>query len=202
MAAITTSVAQAAALHPLIAQAAALGYPAAVLGFTPEQRQYWHEPGLPWWTEELRENPPLGYNGHSILPFTAHIEGQRMAPRFPAGCAVMLVPVYAKQNLVLGKVYTYSYRNAESGELEMTIGRLLKIGGNCLEVTADSLGPDDADRAIWLLREEEREAVWDVREVAYYVSYPGEQEQAALLAAPVVLPLATEPTPTPLAAAA
>lgn len=149
-----------------------LGYPSFLLGFTPSDKAYWQEPGLPWWTPELRDNPPLGYNGLSILPFTGWIEGSRMAPRFPKGCAVMLVPVYRRENLVVGKVYTYSYRNEASSELEMTIGRLVKIGGNYLEVAADNPSPDAASRTIWLLRDNKEQAVWDVREVSHYVSYP------------------------------
>jgi hypothetical protein len=149
-----------------------LGYPSHLFGFTPEQKAYWQEPGLPWWTAELRDNPPLGYNGLTIVPFTAYVESDRMAPRFPKGCAVMLVPVYGRENLVLGKVYTYSYQDGESGELAMTIGRLIKIGGNYLEVAADSPSPDEADRTIWLLRDNEAQAAWDVREVSHYVSYP------------------------------
>jgi len=125
-----------------------LGYPSALFDFTPQQKEYWAEPGLPWWTPELRDTPPLGYNGFPILPFTAYIESERMAPRFPKGCAVMLVPVYGRENLVLGKVYTYAYRDSESGELAMTTGRLAKLGGNYLEVVVDNPSPDEADRTI------------------------------------------------------
>lgn len=154
--------------------AAQRGYPSHLFGFTPQERAYWYEPDLPFWTEALRQDPPLDHRGNPLLPFTAWLEGERMAPRFLAHTGVLLAPVYERQHLVLGKVYTYSYRNSETGELEMTIGRLVKIRGNYLEVAADNPQPGEADRTIWLLREEEAEAVWDVREVRYYVSYPGE----------------------------
>jgi hypothetical protein len=157
---------------PLEQQAARLGLPSTLFGFTPNERGYWNETDLPWWTPEMRDNPPLDYQGNTIVPFTAWIGGDRMAPRFPAGAGVMLSPVFDRKNLVLGKVYTYSYRDAESGELEMTIGRLVKICGNYLEVAPDNPGPGCADRTIWLLREDEQKAVWDVREVTHYVSYP------------------------------
>jgi hypothetical protein len=149
-----------------------LGYPSSLFGFTPTDAAYWYEPGLPWWTPELRDNLPLDYQGNPVLPFIAHVEGHRMAPRFPEGCGVMLVPVFERKNLIVGKAYTYSYLNEESGELEMTIGRLVKIGGNHLEVAPDNPGPNAASRAIWLLRDNEAQAVWDVREVSHYVSYP------------------------------
>jgi hypothetical protein len=153
-------------------EAQQLGFPSSLFGFTPEQREYWQEPGLPWWTPEMRDNPPLGYNGLSKVPYTAYLGGHRMAPRFPKGCGVMLAPVFDRKHLVLGKVYTYSYRDAESGQLEMTIGRLVRIGGNNLEVICDNPSPDEPNRTIWLLRDDEAQAVWDVREVTHYVSYP------------------------------
>jgi hypothetical protein len=153
-------------------EAARLGFPASLFGFTPQQKEYWQEPSLPWWTEQLRANPPVGYNGEPKVPFTAYIQGNRMGPRFPNGCAVMLAPTFERKHLVIGKVYTYSYRDAESGEMEMCIGRLVKIGGNHLEVTSDISSLGDPDRAIWLLRDDEAQAVWDVREVTHYVSYP------------------------------
>jgi len=154
--------------------AAERGYPSHCFGYFPNEAAYWREPGLPWWTEALRDNPPLDYRGQPMLPFTAWVEGERMAPRFPAHTGVMLVPVFEKANLVLGKVYTYQYSDSETGEQAMTIGRLVKIGGNYLEVAADNPRPVDANRTIWLLRDTEQEAVWDVREVTHYVSYPGE----------------------------
>jgi hypothetical protein len=153
-------------------RAEALGLPATLFGFTPSQGQYWREPGLPWWTPELRDKPFLDYQGKPILPLTAWVQGNSMAPRFPDLSGVIVMPVGERKNLVIGKVYTYSYRNAESGELEMTFGRLKKIAGNYLEVAADNPSPDEAHPTIWLLREDEKEAVWDVREVTHYINYP------------------------------
>jgi hypothetical protein len=178
MVAIATPVAQVTDLATLspTAQAAALGLPALLQGLTPAQDGYWYESGLPWWTEALRENPPLDYRGYPLLPFTAWIEGNRMAPRFPDGTGVMLAPVGERKNLVLGKVYTYTYQDSKTGEQAMTMGRLVKIGGNYLEVVIDNPCPTEADRTIWLLRDNEQEAVWDVREVTHYVSYPSEAE--------------------------
>lgn len=174
MVAIASPVPQPTACHPLTTQAVALGYPATLFGFTPQDAAYWREPGLPYWTEALRDNPPLDYRGTPHRPYTAWIEGERMAPRFPAGAGVKLTPVGERQRLVLGRVYTYTYRSQATGLVEMTMGRLVNIGGNYLEVAADNPSPDEADRTIWLLRDNEHEAVWDVHEVSYYVSYPGE----------------------------
>jgi hypothetical protein len=165
MVAIVTPVSVAA---PGPAEAAALGYPATLFGLTPAEADYWREPGLPWFTDALRQNPPLGYDNFPTIPFASWLEGNDMAPRFPKGCAVQSVPVFEKQRLVIGRVYLYSFQVPETGEWRWNIGRLVKIGGNCLHVKADN----NPVPAIWLLREKESEAVWDVREVTYYESYP------------------------------
>jgi hypothetical protein len=172
MVAIATPVPQATSLHPLVAQAAALGYPATLFGCTPEQHEYWVEPGLPLLTPELRKDFPLGYNGLPALPMLAHLQGNDMGPRFPDGCGVVIVAVYELKNLVLGRVYTYSFRNLETGYREMAIGRLTKIGGNYLEVKADN----HPTPSRWLLREEPGQAVWDVHEVTHYASDSGKDE--------------------------
>lgn len=158
------------------------GYPSTLFGFTPEQREYWHEPGLPWFTAEMFQNPPADtregtpdyYKGWATLPCIGDIAGEHMAPRFPRGCAINTMPVFHKGMLVVGKVYVYRFENKETGEVEWNMGRLVKIGGNYLEVASDNPGPDEADRTIWLLREEEGQATWDVREVTHYAAYPGE----------------------------
>jgi len=162
------SVAALATPTTLEQEAARLGLPNTLFGFTPNERGYWQEPGLPWLTEELRNNPPLGYNGQRTILCYGEMGGDNMAPRFPKGCWIHSVPVYKKKNLVLGRVYTYRYLDQETQEWAWEIGRLVKIGGNYLEAKADN----NPTPSIWLLREEEREAVWDVREVTHYVSYP------------------------------
>ncbi|MGI4871495.1 MAG: hypothetical protein ACRYFX_09990 [Janthinobacterium lividum] len=149
-------------------EAQQLGFPATLFGFTPNDRAYWHEPGLPWFTPELRENPPLNRVGLQSIPCIGDIATDSMAPRFPRGCAVNTMPVHKREYLVLGRVYTHCFLNAETGEWEWAIGRLVKIGGNYLEVKADN----DPTPAIWLLREEEAQAVWDVWEVTHYAYYP------------------------------
>ncbi|GAA4503160.1 hypothetical protein GCM10023172_27550 [Hymenobacter ginsengisoli] len=188
MVAVATRVPQAVAglttLTPT-AQAAALGYPATLVGFTPDQRGYWFEPGLPWFTAEMFQNHPLDnregtpdyFKGWSTIPCIGDVECDHMAPRFPRGCAINTMPVHTKDMLVVGKVYTYRYTNSATGLEEWNIGRLVKIGGNYLEVASDNPSPDEADRTIWLLEEEEHKATWAVREVTHYASYPSEEGQ-------------------------
>lgn len=186
MVAVIAPVPQATACHPLTAQAAALGYPATLFGFTPDQRGYWHESGMPWLTRaqmNFTADMPLDRRGNQALLCIGHIESNNMAPRFPAGCAVQSAPVWDKANLVIGRVYICCYREGGVQDWQYEIGRLAKIGGNYLEVTVDNPRPDAADRSIWLLREEPGQEVWDVREVTHYVSYPGEDEFLATSAA-------------------
>jgi hypothetical protein len=149
-------------------EAAALGLPATLFGFTPNQRDYWYEPGLPWFTDQLRQHPPIGYDGHAGIPFVSWIASNGMAPRFPHGCAVHSVAVFEKKNLVVGRVYLYCYQQAKTQKWQWSIARLVKIGGNYLEVKADN----DPTPSLWRLRDDERQAVWDVREVTHYASYP------------------------------
>jgi hypothetical protein len=150
-------------------QAARLGFPSTLFGFTPQQQEYWCEPGLPWQTKELWEDAPLGYNGLKLVWHYGTLSGNYMAPRFPKGCVVNMAPVCEKKNLVVGKVYAYSYRDATTGEWQTQLGRLEKIGDNYLEARADNQ-PEIG--LIWLLRAKDHEAVWDVWEVTHYVSYP------------------------------
>ena len=152
------------------AQAAALGYPAVLHGATPTQSSYWREPGLPWLTHDIWLNAPLGYEGTKLIWCYAEPAGNSMAPRFPKGCCVNVAPVHAKQNLVVGRVYLYVYQNGTTGEEACQLGRLERICGNFLVATFDN----DPTPALWLLREEEDQAVWDVYEVTHYVRYPAE----------------------------
>lgn len=171
MVALATSIPQATDLHPFVAQAAAQGYPTTLFGFTPEQKEYWHEPGLPWLP--LNKEMPMGYGKTRMIPCSLLIDrGSRMAPRFPQGCEVNVTPVYEKKNLVMGKVYLYVYRNSETGKEACDLGRLSHIGGNYLKVTFDN----DPVPALWLLRDDEQQAVWDVYEVTHYAIYPGGDE--------------------------
>jgi hypothetical protein len=154
-------------------RAHALGLPATLFGFTPEQKEYWHEPGLPWFTTDMYDNPPLGYNGLSTIPHFGNMAADNMAPRFPKGCSVNTRAVHEKKNLVVGRVYTYHYQDTQTGAWRREMGRLVKIGSNYLEVKADNC-PTPSQ---WLLREDEQQAVWDVNEVTHYASYPGEDER-------------------------
>jgi hypothetical protein len=156
-------------------RAQVLGLPATLFGFTPDNSAYWLEPGLPWLTPTMYDNMPLGYDGHPVLLCIGEMGGDNMAPRFPKGCSVQTAPVFEKGNLVVGRVYTYRYWDAQDEAWAVEIGRLTKIGGNYLEAQADNCPTP----SIWLLRETEREAVWDVREVTHYVNYPSEEEEAA-----------------------
>lgn len=165
----------AAPLSTATTRAQALGLPATLFGFTPDHRAYWLEPGLPWLTAAMHDNMPLGYNGAPALLCIGEMGGDNMAPRFPKGCSVQTVPVFDKANLVVGRVYTYRYWDAEAEAWAWEIGRLRKVGGNYLETQADNC----PTASLWLLRDTEQEAVWDVREVTHYVDYPSEEEEAA-----------------------
>lgn len=150
-------------------EAAALGFPAALFGFTPEQRAYWHEPGLPWLTAAQVNAPLLDARGLPTVPTYFDIRSQNMAPRFPAGAVVVGLPVFSRRQLAVGKVYAYGYTDAETGQRCHQLGRLEVIGDNYLQARADNR----ADLGlIWLLREVPGEELWDVREITHYVTYP------------------------------
>jgi hypothetical protein len=148
-----------------------LGYPSHLFGFTPEQKDYWHEPELPQLTArqtQFIDEMPLDYQGHAAILCVGYLEGDQMAPRFPNGCGVHTMPLFEKAQLVVGRVYTYSFRNEETGETDYEMARLVKIGGTYVEAKADNRPAP----SIWLLREEPGQEVWDMREVSHYVSYP------------------------------
>ncbi len=170
MVAITAPVMQATEclLTPAAARAQALGYPTTLQGCTPEENDYWREPGLPFWTPESMNNPLANYGGMLLKPFLAYVTGNSMAPRFPHNCGVCVTPVVEKKNLIVGRVYTYHARNQKSGEFEMAIGRLIKVEDNYLEVIADN----HPLSAIWPLQKEVGKEVWGIYEVVYYASYP------------------------------
>ncbi|MGI4735564.1 MAG: hypothetical protein ACRYG7_10335 [Janthinobacterium lividum] len=174
MVAIAKPIPQAAndlqALTPT-AQAAALGYPSTLQGYTPDQSQYWREPGLPLVTHEVWLNAPLGYTSTKLIWCRAELGSNDMAPRFPKGCVVNVAPVLERKNLVIGKVYLYVYLDTETGEEASQMGRLEKIGGNCLWARADN---DPKVGLCWLLLDDERKAVWNVHEVTHYFSYSAE----------------------------
>jgi hypothetical protein len=152
-------------------QAAALGYPSTLQGYTPDQSQYWREPGIQLITPEFWANAPLGYNKLKLVWCRLAVGGNDMAPRFPKGCEVNVAPVYERKNLVIDKVYVYVYRDTETGEEAYQIGRLEKIEDYCLWARADN-APTVALR--WLLHNDECKAVWNVYEVTHYFSYPAE----------------------------
>lgn len=179
MVAIASPVAQVTDLVILspTAQAAALGYPPTLFGYTPAGRRYWREPGLLYLATDTYEAMPLDCNGFEMLRHCCEFGGNDMAPRFPKGCWVNVAPVHEKKNLVVGKVYVYRYLNYETGKEEYQAGRLESIGGNCLWARADN---NPGVRLCWRLNEDEpQRAVWDVFEITHYVSYPGEQEGVA-----------------------
>lgn len=146
-----------------------LGYPSALFGFTPDQEAYWHEPGLPLLTLQESSSPPVLRNGLTGLWVPCDFITESMAPRFPKGCTVNVAPVFSRANLVVGRVYLYAYQDEATGQLAYQVGRLEKVGGNCLWARADNR-PEV--RLVWCLREDEREAVWDVYEVTHYLHYP------------------------------
>jgi hypothetical protein len=116
----------------------------------------------------MHRDMPLDYRGQKAILCIGYMGGNNMAPRFPIGCGVHTMPVYDKENLVVGRVYTYRFWDEETKDWAYEMGRLVKIGGNYLEVKADNYPTP----SIWLLREEAEKAVWDVREVTHYTSYP------------------------------
>lgn len=175
MTAVAPAALVAAAPSTGTARAQAQGLPATLFGFTPEQPEYWLEPELPWLTLAVQANMPLDYLGGQALICVGDIDTDRMAPRFPRGCSVQTVPVYEKKNLAVGRVYTYRFWDALAQAWSWEIGRLVKVGGNYLEVKADN----NPTPSLWLLSEVPGQEVWDVREVTHYASHPAAAAPAA-----------------------
>jgi hypothetical protein len=162
--------------------AAERGYPGTLLGFTPNDRAYWREPGL----------LPIAY-----LPNEA-IEGptdefifvtDRMAPRFPDGTVVGLEPVASRQDLVVGRVYVQLVNNAG----EYPVGRLARVGRTSLELTQDN----HSATLTWSLGAEEQTEMQDLYEVTCYSLYlPHDEarlpESPVNDARPLLLEIATD----------
>lgn len=149
-------------------EAQQLGFPSALFGFTPAQKEYWTEPGLPWVTPDMWENRPLGRNGQKLIWNRVLVGNQSMAPRFPKECSVTVARITEREHLQVGKAYLYVYRNQQTGEEECELGRLDRIGGNYLVATFDNYPTP----ALWLLEERTEQEFRNVYEVTHYISYP------------------------------
>lgn len=152
-------------------EAHALGFPATLFGFTPNEASYWREPGLPWLPTDWVSHPPQLRNGLPGVWCPCEFAGQSMAPRFPKGTTVNLAPVLHRANLLVGRVYVYAYSDEQTGQQAYQAGRLERVGGNCLWARADH---DPATRLCWLLREDPAQECWDVYEVTHYLHYPAQ----------------------------
>ncbi|GAA4362080.1 hypothetical protein GCM10023185_29640 [Hymenobacter saemangeumensis] len=152
-------------------KAIVLGFPATLFGFTPDQRGYWFEPGLPWTPQDMGTTPPIDKRGLPGVWLLVEFGNNSMAPRFPAGTVVNLTPVFTREQLTVGKVYAYLYTNHVTGKQEMCAGRLAVIGDSCLEATRDNGNPRE-QHMLWPLREAAGEETWGVYEVSHYQRYP------------------------------
>lgn len=150
-------------------QAAALGYPATVQGFTPNERGYWFEPGLPWMPADGQANMfTPDRRGMSIIWHFTEFGDNSMAPRFPAGTVVNIVPVWFRTELELGKVYGCRHKDPATGKERWQAGRLAVIGGNYLELTRDNAPVG----LIVRLRDDAAAETWDVYELTHHAHYP------------------------------
>jgi hypothetical protein len=137
--------------------AAERGYPATLMGFTPNDRAYWREPGL----------PPIAYlPSESMDGPTAEFifVTNRMAPRFPDGTVVGLEPVESRQDLVVGRVYVQLTANNVG---ELPVGRLARVGRTTLELTQDN----DPVPLTWSLGADEQTETQGLHEVTCYSLY-------------------------------
>lgn len=137
--------------------AAERGYPATLMGFTPTDRAYWREPGL----------PPIAYLPTELVgaPMAEFIfVTDRMAPRFPDGTVVGLEPVTSHYDLVVGRVYVHLAAN-EVGEYP--VGRLAQVDRTCLHLTQDN----DPTPLTWSLGADKQTVTQDLYEVTCYNLY-------------------------------
>lgn len=163
--------------------AAERGYPATFLGFTPADRAYWREPGLPPITclpSESADGPSAEFI----------FNGDDMAPRFPDGTVVGLEPVAARQNLVVGRVYVHF---APPGGGELPVGRLAHVGPTTLELMQDN----HPGRLVWPLGADAQTETQDLYEVTCYSLYlPHNEARLPAMsltdAQPVVLEVTTD----------
>lgn len=124
------------------------GFPTSFLGLTPNEQAYWAEPGLPWTNQtpntkaELEAFRLLG-NGVFI---DAHIQDDRMAPRFMQGCSVRVAPITNKQDIVEG-VYIWQWE--QKGTSYMNMGRLQQVLRGQLRMTQDVDGTELFCRLRW-----------------------------------------------------
>jgi hypothetical protein len=137
--------------------AAERGYPGTLMGFTPNDRAYWREPGL----------LPIAYLPSEAVdgPMTEFIFiTDRMAPRFPDGTVVGLEPVNSRQDLVVGRVYVHLGANEVE---ELPVGRLAYVGRSSLQLTQDNYPTP----LTWPLGAEEHTEMQDFYEVTCYSLY-------------------------------
>lgn len=124
------------------------GFPASIMGFSPNDTGYWAEPDLPWTNRtpntraELEAFRLLG-NGVFI---DAHIKDDRMGPRFMAGCSVRVSPITHRRDIKDG-VYIWQWE--QDGKQYMNMGRLQQVMRGQLQMTQDVDGSDVVCRLRW-----------------------------------------------------
>lgn len=137
--------------------AAERGYPTALMGFTPNDREYWREPGLP----PIAYLPSESIDGPTVeFIFVTN----RMSPRFPDGTVVGLEPVNSRQDLVVGRIYVHLVANSAG---ELLVGRLARVGCTSLELTQDN----DPSLLTWKLCAEVQNEMQHIYEVTCYSLY-------------------------------
>jgi hypothetical protein len=127
-----------------------------------------YEPGLPWLTPEIAQNPPLGYSGIRLIFRRIELTNDSMVPHFPVGAIVNVTRVIALKNLVVGRVYYREWLTSPFGEGVAQMARLLSIHDTYLLVQCDNARVP----TIWPLGESAHNPLCEVWEVTHYVHYP------------------------------
>lgn len=149
--------------------AARLGLPATVQGCTPNDADYWREPGLPWQPTTSPEHDAVrDRRGMRKIWQYATFASESMAPRFATGTVVAVDAVFTRAELEIGRVYVRRGPADGAGLSALHVGRLVAIGDTFLELALDN----HAVGLRWPLRENEQEATWDILEITHYCHCP------------------------------
>jgi hypothetical protein len=137
-------------VSPLIEIAAERGFPATLFGFTPADAGYWREPGVPWTgalpqTAAELEAYRLQPDG-MLVQYELAQDDHRMAPRFPGGSLLRVIPVTCKRAIVQG---VYLWKWTEEGVEYANMGRLHQIRRGRLRLTHDVDGREVGCRLRW-----------------------------------------------------
>ncbi len=153
--AVATTIEEIAAQH---------GYPPTFQGFTPRQRKYWQEPGLPWQPRTVAELAGItDRRGQPKVWRDFWFTSESMGPRFSAGTCVAIDPVHHYAELEVGRVYMRWARGADGTET-WQCARLHTIGLALIGLIEDNGGACQS----WPLRWDDQ-GDWCLYEVTHYV---------------------------------